>query len=347
MTISIASFAAADRDIWRAYVDAHPQSTLFQDLRWSDAVAAGYGYENRHLIARRAGVVVGVLPLTFVDAPLLGRSLISAAFGVGGGALADDADAAMLLAARAHDLGRESAVNYVELRGGDAPDERFVEKTGVYATFEKELPANADAILSWLPRRRRAEVKKALAFEESGEFAFRTSESVDDFYRIYARSSRNLGTPVMPKKFLTALKRNFGDEIEIGLIERKKKPAAALLSFWRRDRVMPYYVGADAQARRLRAFDFLYYDLMRRAVARGVRIFDFGRSKVGSTHYATKTYWGFEPSAVTHHVGLVRATSLPNVNPANPKFAAFVSLWRRTPLPLANALGPVLARNFA
>ena len=97
----------------------------------------------------------------------------------------------------------------------------------------------------------------------------------------------------------------------------------------------------------MRAYDYLYYDLMRRAVERGVRIFDFGRSKVGSSHYATKTYWGFQPSPVYSRIGLVRASRLPNVNPNNPKFAAFVSLWKRTPLVIANTIGPALARNFA
>ncbi|MGD9799134.1 MAG: FemAB family XrtA/PEP-CTERM system-associated protein [Parvularculaceae bacterium] len=346
MSLAIADFVEADRDAWRAYVNAHPEATLFHDLRWSDAVAAGYGHSARHLTARRAGAIVGVLPLTYVDAPLLGRSLISVAFAVGGGVLADDQNIASLLAARALDLGRELGVYYVELRGGAAPGAGYAEKTGVYAAFEKELPGDVDAIAPWLPRRRRAEVRKALRIDETGEASYRVTERADDFYKVYASAVRNLGTPVMPKKFLAALKENFGDEAEIDIVSSEGKPVAGLISFWRRDRVMPYYVGADRKARDLRAFDYLYYQLMRKAADRGVRVFDFGRSKVGSTHYATKTHWGFEAKPVSYHVGLVRAKDLPNVNPNNPKFAAFVSLWRRMPLPLANALGPVLARNF-
>lgn len=344
--IATREFEECDRDVWRAYVAAKKDATLFHDLRWSDAVKAGYGFRNHHLIAERSGAIAGVLPLTLVASPLLGRSLISAAFSVGGGILADDADCARALGARALQLGRDFGVKYVELRGGPAPGEGYAEKTGIYAAFEKEMPADAEAVLKWLPRHRRAEVRKSLRIDEFGGSAFSATANVREFYEVYARALRNLGTPVMPEKFLTALKGNFGDEVEIGIIEQEGEAVAGLFSFWFRDRIMPYYVGADRKARDIGAFDYLYYKLMRRAVERSAKIFDFGRSKIGSTHFDTKKYWGFDPSPIVYYVGLVRAKTLPNVNPNNPKFARLVDIWRRLPLPVANSLGPIVARNF-
>lgn len=342
----VAEYSERDREEWAAYADARADASLFHDLRWSDAVQSAYRFRPRHLLARRGGAIVGVLPLVYVASPLLGRSLISAAFGVGGGLLADDAEAAEALGARALEMGRELGVNYVELRGGPPPGEGYGEKTGLYASFERELPTDAASLLQFLPRKRRAEVRKAIEAEERGEIRLRTDGGVGDFYRAYAESLRGLGTPVMPRKFLDALKAGFGAGAEISLVEAEGDIVAGLFTFWRRDRVMPYYVGAGPKARELRAFDALYHSLMRRAIERGVRVFDFGRSKAGSTHYETKTYWGFEPAPLSYHVGLVRAKELPNVSPNNPKFARFVSAWRRLPLPVANALGPIVARNF-
>lgn len=334
------------RGEWIDFAGSRPQATLFHDLRWLDAVEQGYGYRAFHLIARREGAVCGILPLTLVDAPLLGRSLISTAFAVGGGIVADDEETVRALGRRALELGREKRVKYVELRGGPSPGEDYKEKGGVYAAFEKEMPADPEAIKQWLPRNRRAEVKKALRIDEPNENSFRTTRRVREFYNVYAPALRNLGTPVMPLKFLTALKTNFGDDVEIGLVEHHGEPIAGLFSFWRRDRIMPYYIGADAKARDIRAYDYLYYTLMRRAVQRGIRLFDFGRSKVGSTHFDTKTYWGFEPTPLVYHVALVTAKELPNVNPNNPKFERVVEMWKRLPLPVANLIGPLLARNF-
>jgi FemAB-related protein (PEP-CTERM system-associated) len=335
-----------DTGRWIDFAAQHPGATLFHDHRWLEAIEIAYGYESRHFLAERGGKVVGVLPLTLIDSPLLGRSLISTAFGIGGGILAHDDEAVAGLGRAALDLGREAGVKYVELRGGPSPGEGWTEKSGIYAAFEKEMPAEVDKIREWLPRNRRAEVKKSLRIDEANENSFRLDQRVDDFYKVYAAALRNLGTPVMPKKFIQVLKEKFGDEIDISLVENNGEPVAGLLSFWRRDRVMPYFIGGSTAGRSIRAYDYLYYSLMRRAVARGIRHFDFGRSKVGSTHYDTKTYWGFEPKPLVYHVALVRAREMPNINPNNPKFERFVELWKKLPLPVANLLGPIAARNF-
>jgi len=344
--LTVRLFRPEDTGRWIDYVAERPAATLFHDHRWLESVESAYGYGGRHLVAERNGRFCGVLPLTLVTSPLLGRSLISTAFGIGGGIIGDDEATIIALGAEALALGRRLGVNYVELRGGPAPGEGWVEKRGLYESFEKEMPADADKIRDWLPRNRRAEVKKSLRIDDANEDSFRLDQTIDDFYRVYSAALRNLGTPVMPKRFLRLLKEKFGDDLDCALVERDGEPVAGLVSFWRRDRVMPYYIGGGEIGRNMRAYDYLYYSLMRRAVLRGVRIFDFGRSKVGSTHSATKSYWGFEPTELVYHVALVRAKELPNVNPNNPKFNRFVALWKKLPLPVANLLGPLAARNF-
>ncbi len=345
-SVTVRPLQPADGARWAAFLDARTGASLFHDLRWLEAVEGAYGFRGHHLIAERGGTVCGVLPLTLISSPLLGRSLISTAFGIGGGILGDDEAAIHALGAEALKIGHRLGVTYVELRGGPSPGAGWIEKAGLYAGFEKEMPADADKIREWLPRNRRAEVKKSLRIDEAAEDNFRLDPGIDAFYGVYAAALRNLGTPVMPKKFLRLLKEKFGDDADISLVERGGKPVAGLFSFWRPGRVMPYYIGGGELGRNMRAYDYLYYSLMRRAVARGVRTFDFGRSKVGSTHYDTKTYWGFAPAPLVYHVALVRSKEMPNVNPNNPKFNRLVELWKRLPLPVANALGPIVARNF-
>ncbi|MFN0025393.1 MAG: FemAB family XrtA/PEP-CTERM system-associated protein [Parvularculaceae bacterium] len=344
--VTVRPFEPADAARWAAFLDDSHGASLFHDLRWLEAVEGAYGFRGYHLIAERSGAVCGILPLTLIASPLLGRSLISTAFGIGGGIVADDETAIRALGAAALNTGQQLGVKYVELRGGPAPGDGWLEKAGLYAGFEKEMPADADKIREWLPRNRRAEVKKSLRIDETAGDNFRLDARIDAFYGVYAAALRNLGTPVMPKKFLRLLKEKFGDDADISLVERSGKTVAGLFSFWRPGRVMPYYIGGGELGRNMRAYDYLYYSLMRRAVARGVRIFDFGRSKVGSTHYDTKTYWGFAPAPLVYHIALVGAKQMPNVNPNNPKFNRFVELWKRLPLPVANALGPIVARNF-
>jgi hypothetical protein len=90
----------------------------------------------------------------------------------------------------------------------------------------------------------------------------------------------------------------------------------------------------------------MYWEVMRRACERGCRIFDFGRSKTGTGAYNFKRNWGFAPTPLTYEFRLVEAETIPDVNPLNPKFQAFIALWRRLPVPLTKLLGPLIVRGI-
>jgi hypothetical protein len=85
---------------------------------------------------------------------------------------------------------------------------------------------------------------------------------------------------------------------------------------------------------------------MRRACERGCRIFDYGRSKRETGSYDFKKNWGFEPTPLQYEYDLIKTRTIPQNNPANPKYRALISCWRFLPLPLANALGPLIVRSL-
>ena len=67
------------------------------------------------------------------------------------------------------------------------------------------------------------------------------------------------------------------------------------MNFYFRDEVLPYYGGGTAFARQRAGNDFMYWEVMRRAADRGCRLFDFGRSKLGTGAFDFKKNWGFTP----------------------------------------------------
>ena len=99
-------------------------------------------------------------------------------------------------------------------------------------------------------------------------------------------------------------------------------------------------------ARVLAANDFMYWEVMRRASERGYRVFDFGRSKVGTGSYAFKCNWGFQPTPLVYQFRLAPGRSVPDLNPLNPKLAIFVAAWKRLPLGVATLLGPSIVRGL-
>jgi hypothetical protein len=85
---------------------------------------------------------------------------------------------------------------------------------------------------------------------------------------------------------------------------------------------------------------------MRDACERGIAVFDFGRSKRGTGSFDFKKNWGFEPTPLAYEYRLLDRDDVPQNNPLNPKYRAFIALWRRLPRGVANALGPHIVRHL-
>ncbi|WP_380787196.1 FemAB family XrtA/PEP-CTERM system-associated protein [Sphingomonas sp. R86521] len=320
------------------FVEAAAGATPFHLPDWSLAVQAGCGQRARYLIAERAdGSIAGVLPLSEMRSPLFGRALVSTGFGVDGGVLGDAveelSDAAWALAQR---IGCPS----VELRGGAAPDGWTSDATS-YLGFARDLAADDDAELLAIPRKQRAEVRRALGFDL--EIATGTDRAIQaEHYRVYAESVRNLGTPVFPAKLFRAVMASM--DADILTVRHEGRAVASVLSLYFRGTVFPYWGGGTAAARGLRANDRMYFALMAHARARGCTRFDFGRSKTGTGAAAFKKNWGFTPeprSYAKRSDGPAR-----EVNPLNPKYALMVRTWKKLPLWAANAAGPWISRGL-
>jgi FemAB-related protein (PEP-CTERM system-associated) len=129
-------------------------------------------------------------------------------------------------------------------------------------------------------------------------------------------------------------------------VDRDGRAVSGVVSFYFRSEVLPYYAGDTAAARELAANDFKYWELMRRACTRGITVFDFGRSKRGTGSFDFKKNWGFEPTPLAYECLLLRRDTVPQNNPLNPKYRALIALWQRLPTPVANAVGPYIARNL-
>jgi FemAB-related protein (PEP-CTERM system-associated) len=157
---------------------------------------------------------------------------------------------------------------------------------------------------------------------------------------------RDLGTPVFSRRYFRLLIDTFPDCSEILTVLDDGQPVSAVLSFFFRDEVLPYYGGGRPRARRRGAYDFMYWELMTRATSRGAQIFDFGRSKFGTGSFAFKKNWGFEPQPLHYQYFVEPGHSVPDHNPLNPKYRLMIEAWKRLPLPLANLIGPAIVRGI-
>ena len=321
-----------------AFVRDTPGATPFHLTGWSRAVEQGCRQRARYLVAERAnGGIAGVLPLTEMRSALFGRALVSTGFGVGGGVLGTAVEE---LASGAWALAGRLGCPSVELRGGAGPAGWGCDDT-TYLSFARPLAADDAAELLAIPRKQRAEVRRGLG-NALTVVTGRDAGLLAEHYRVYAESVRNLGTPVFPAALFRAAIDHL--DADILTVRADGKAVASVLSLYLNGTVHPYWGGGTAAARGLRANDAMYFALMGHARARGCTRFDFGRSKSGTGAAAFKKNWGFVPAPLTYWCrgdGAARA-----VNPLDPRYALMVRAWRRLPLPLANLLGPPIARGL-
>jgi len=272
---------------------------------------------------------------------LFGDALISTPFCVYGGAIGEPL-ACTALEEEACRLAEDLGVDYLELRHLERRHPTWPARDDLYVTFRKALHPDPERNLAAVPRKQRAMIRKG---EQAGLHAVE-ERGVDRFFRVYSESVRNLGTPVFPKRWFRALREVFGEACSVLTVYRGAEPVASVMSFHFRDEVLPYYGGGTRAARALRANDYMYWEVMRRACQRGARVFDYGRSKVGTGSYRFKKHWGFEPQPLHYEYHLVKARRVPDLNPLNPKYRAAAAVWKRLPLPLTRILGPMIARSL-
>ena len=329
-----------------AYALAHLQGTPFHRSAWATGVRDGCGQRGHVLVAERGGRIAGMVPLTEVHSPLFGRALCSTGFAVGGGVLADDPATAQALADAAWSLAGRLSCPTLELRGGSLPEgEGWQRKSGAHAGFVRPLALDDEAELLAIPRKQRAEVRRALGAGMTVE----TGRGLGDLaahYAVYSEMVRNLGTPVFPRRLFSAMLAEFGADADILTIRHEGLAVASVLSLYHNGAVLPYWGGGTHAARGLRANELLYFALMRHARTRGCTRFDFGRSKLGTGAFAYKKNWGFEPEPLSYAVRSPPGEEAREINPLSPRYRAKIALWQRLPLPVANMVGPLIARGL-
>ncbi|MEO6748196.1 MAG: FemAB family XrtA/PEP-CTERM system-associated protein [Casimicrobiaceae bacterium] len=327
---------------WDAFVMGCPDATFFHRAGWQQVIAGVFGHATYFLYAERNGVIEGLLPLARIRSRLFGDSLVSLPFAVYGGVAASTADAGDALEAEAQRLAQELGVDHLELRNlrprhADWPTQ------DLYVTFRKALSPEVEQNMQAIPRKQRAMVRKGI----KNGLTSTIDATAERFFALYADNVHRHGTPALPRRYFETLQRVFGDDCELLTVEAPGgKPLSSVLTFYFRGEVLPYYAGDDFVARELAANDFKYWELMRRACVRGCTLFDYGRSKRDTGTFAFKKNWGFEPQPLHYEYRLYKRDSIPQNNPMNPKYRAFIALWRRMPLGLANRLGPLIVRSL-
>ena len=342
VNFTISNLEPGEEVAWDGYVEEHPEATGYHLTGWRHLITKAFGHPTFYFMARGAqGEVRGILPLVFLKSPLFGQFLVSLPYVNYGGLIADGPEVQEALLGVASEKAKELGASHIELRHTGGPELAWPKKDHK-VSMRLDLPTRFEDLMKAFPPKLRSQVRRGE--KEGMRVQVGGLEMLDDFYRVFSRNMRDLGTPVYRKEFFAAILSTFPKVATIAVVRYEGNPVATGFLYGFRHTLEIPWASSDRRYARFAPNMFLYGAVLKYACEQGYRCFDFGRSSKESGTYRFKEQWGAKPLQLQWYYWLRAGGPLPELNPQNPKYALAIRLWQQLPVSLTTMVGPMIAK---
>lgn len=327
---------------WDQYVLSSPSATGYHLVAWRQIIERAFGHQSVYFMVRDShGDVQGVLPLVALASRLFGRFLISMPFLNYGGVAAREQNVRELLLEAASQEARSLGAAHVELRQSEplATGWRCKDRK---VSMRLSLPNDFQVLMKTFPSKLRSQIRRPQ--KEGMTTRIGGIDLLDEFYGVFSRNMRDLGTPVYGKSFFRAILETFPKETAICSVSWNGNAAAAGFLYSFREMMEIPWASSDRRYDRFSPNMLLYSAVLEYACQHGSKVFDFGRSTGDSGTYRFKEQWGAKPSPLHWYYWVRDGGELPELNPQNPKYEQAIKVWQNLPLALTNLLGPRIVK---
>lgn len=332
----------SDQKSWDDYVNQHKNASIYHSWAIKEVIEQSFAHNTFYLsVSDEQQIIQGVLPIIELKSKLFGHSLVSVPFFNYGGILYSSLQARTKLLEASATIAKEINAEHIEFRDCRKHSDLPVKEAKVSMLLN--LPKTGDILWQNLGTKLRAQIKKSE--RNNLESKIGKNELLNDFYKVFARNMRDLGTPVYSKALfenMLALNKN----AHIAIVYHNKKPVSAgFILGWKNTMEIPW-ASTIQSANKLDANMKLYWEILKFTTIQGYEIFDFGRSSKDANTYKFKKQWGAKPHPLYWHYWLPNNQELPEINPNNPKFKLMIAIWKKLPIWLANIIGPPVVKNL-
>ena len=315
---------------------------------WMNFINDMYGHPIHRFVALDGDQPLGALSLLEVKHPIFGHYLATAPFGSYGGFTYENTEARDLLLDEARHLAENIKAEYISLRFDDTaspPADGWVEHP-VYFTYLIDLSATPDDLLKRFSSDHRNHIRKSL--KKGFSIRFGHLDLLDDAYESLALSMHELGSPYHTKEYLRSMAIHLGDTLEFAVLyDPQGRIAGGGVFVYQGDTIFNLHANILRYVRSNYAGEFLYWSVIERAIQKGLKTFDLGRSLVGSGNEVFKLKWAPRKKLLAYWHWLAPGHPLPVINQKNPKFAIAIAVWKKLPAFIVRPLGPYLVRGIA
>lgn len=341
----------SDNIAWDEYVYKHPDAMHAHLVCWKDVIEKSYGKKGYYLIAEENDKIVGLLPLFHIKSFLFGDQLVSMPYLTYGGIISDSDDVCAHIIKKALEIIEELKSDVIELRCAVLPNkEIFNFETDINTSkvsMRLKLPSSAEELFKSFKSKLRSQIRRPE--KEGMTFTIGNSELVDDFYKVFVVTMRDLGSPVHSLKLFKNIVHCLKETIKISVVYHEGKPVAAgLITIFKNFVEIPW-ASSLRKYNRLSPNMMLYWSLLEYCSSSGFEWFDFGRSTPGEGTYKFKEQWGAKPLGLnwvqlSNKVGLHQDNSL---NFGTSLKELMTSTWSKLPVPVASWLGKKIRKNIS
>ncbi len=329
---------------WDAFVNSQGQAGVYHLSVWKNVLTDVFNSRCHYLTAvSEAGDVCGVLPLVHFKNRLFGNFLVSMPYFNHGGVLSNSPKADEVLLKHAIDLSESLGATHLELREFHARNNGWQHKDEKVLML-LDLPDDPDLLSKAVGAKRRSQIRRPE--REGASTKVGGMDLLDDFYTVFSRNMRDLGTPVYTKKLFETVLKARPKETFIVVIYLNALPVAAAFLIGYKQTIEIPWASSIREFNRLGINMKLYWEVLKHSISQGYKTFDFGRSTVDGPTYKFKKQWGAKPKQCYWNYWLAKGQELPSLNPQNPKYKIAIAGWKKMPLAIANRLGPHIVKHL-
>jgi len=333
--------AEFDATAWDNYINQHTAASAYHDSRWKALIEQVFGHNCHYLTARDSqDAIVGVLPLVHLSSRLFGSFMISMPYFNYGGPLANSPAIANALMSASDELAEQLGCSHTEIRECHKRSDRQHRSHKVSMLLR--LPDSTDVLDKSLGAKLRSQIRASERHNPG--ITFGHEELLADFYTVFSRNMRDLGTPVYSQSFFRAILQQFPESSFLAVVRISGKPVAAAFLFGYRDTLEIPWASTLRSANQYGANMYLYRQILGEAQRRGFDFFDFGRSTENGPTYKFKKQWGARPHHLHWHYWTPAGEAIPSLNPNNPKYQLVIGIWKKMPVSLTRIVGPPIVR---
>jgi len=341
MNFEIKQLREKDEKRWDDFVMRNDSTTFYHQIGWKKVVEDAYGHKPYYQFAESEnGEILGILPMFLIKDIFFGKRLVSVPFAPYGGVCCENGDIGNALINEAIDIGKNLGVGYCELRN--------FKNTNVhedfncmkeFSTFVLDLSKGVEHIWKNMSKKVRNMIRKGgksnLKFETEA-----SHNANSDFYEIYSKNMKQLGTPVHSLNFFNNIYRTFPENVFIAEVGLNEEVISSLYLLKFKDMLVSGWGASLAEFLKYAPNDFMYWDSIKYGCENNILWFDFGRSLIDSGNYKFKERWGSVEVPLAYCYYPSTKTILPPQN----EYGKFAKMWSKLPLKVTKVIGPRVRR---